>query len=314
MNCLQVIIPLVKTYLGTWQTSPSDGFWTDQSIADSEAVLSAAVRAGICRFDTAQSYGKGQAEQTLDKILRRFPDKTPSFVIDTKIMPSAKPAEEVLKVSLDRLKLFSVDCLYLHWPRSGFDNFDYLRQMEALRERGLFRKLGVCNVPLQMLESFVASGLKIDRLQRPVSLLWTSELEETKNFCAENGIELAAYSPTGMGLLSGKYRNSSDLKDARKGLFCFDEKCIGAYHELLDLIAQIAENNSLSCIDVAQSWVKSQNPDIVILGARNVQQLEQNLKSSFELSPSELSDLTASAATLDKARAGVCENIFSYNW
>ena len=307
-------MPLVKTYLGTWQTSPSDGFWTDQSIADSEAVLSAAVRSGICCFDTAQSYGKGQAEQTLAKILRRFPDKAGSFVIDTKIMPSAKPALDVLQVSLDRLRPFSVDCLYLHWPRSGFDNLDYLRQMETLRERCLFRKLGVCNVPLQMLENFVESDLKIDRIQRPVSLLWTSELEETKSFCAENGTELAAYSPTGMGLLSGKYRNSSDLKDARKDLFCFDEKCIGAYHELLDLIAQIAENNGLSCADVARKWTESTNSDIIILGARTVQQLEQNLNSSFELSPSELSDLTAAAAALDKARSGICENIFSYNW
>lgn len=307
-------MPPVKTYLGTWQTSPSDGFWTDQSIADSEAVLSAAVRSGICCFDTAQSYGKGQAEQTLAKILRRFPDRKDSFVIDTKIMPSAKPALDVLQVSLDRLRPFSVDCLYLHWPRSGFDNTDYLRQMEALREQGLFRKLGVCNVPLQMLESFVASGLIIDRIQRPVSLLWISELEETKSFCAENGIEMAAYSPTGMGLLSGKYRNSPDLKDARKDIFCFDEKCIGAYHELLDLIAQIAENNGLTCIDVARKWTESANPDIFILGARNVRQLEQNLKNDFSLSPSELSDLTVAAAALDKKRSGICENIFSFNW
>ena len=312
MNYLQVIIPLVKTYLGTWQTSPSDGFWTDQSIVDSEAVLSAAVRSGIFCFDTAQSYGKGQAEQTLAKILRRFPKK--SFTIDTKIMPSAKSVRDVLQVSLDRLKPFSVDCLYLHWPRSGFDNLDYLRQLEALREQGLFRKLGVCNAPLQMLKGFAASGLRIDRLQRPVSLLWTSELTETKSFCAENGIELAAYSPTGMGLLSGKYRNSSDLKDARKDLFCFDEKCIGAYHKLLDLIAQVAINNDLSCTSVARKWTESTNPDIIILGARNVQQLEENLNPSFELRPSELSDLTAAASVLDKARAGVCENIFSYNW
>ena len=304
----------MKTYLGTWQTSPSDGFWTDQSIADSEAVLSAAVRSGICCYDTAQSYGKGRSEQTLAKILRRFPDKASSFVIDTKIMPSARPAEEVLKVSLNRLKPFSFDCLYLHWPRSGFDNLDYLRQMEALRERGFFRKLGVCNAPLQMLKGFVASGLKIDRIQRPVSLLWTSELEETKSFCAENGIEIASYSPTGMGLLSGKYRNSSDLKDARKVLFCFDEKCIRAYHELLDLIAQIANNNGLSCTDVARKWTESTNPDIIILGARNVQQLEQNLKNDFSLSLSELADLTAAAAVLDRTRIGVCENIFSYNW
>ena len=304
----------MKTYLGTWQVAPSDGFWTTQSIAESEAVLSAAVKKNLLCFDTAQSYGKGQAEQTLAKILRRFHDKASSFVIDTKIMPSTREPEEILSVSLDRLKPFIVDCLYLHWPRSDFDILGYLRKMEKLKEDGKVRKLGVCNLPLSMLESLTKDGLKIDRVQRPVSLLWTRELEETKAFCRENGIEIAAYSPTGMGLLSGKYRTSSDLQDNRKALFCFNEKCIGAYHALLDLITQIAKNNGLSCTDIARKWTESTDSDIIILGARSTRQLEENLKDDFFLSASELSDLSAAASELDKASMGVCENIFSYNW
>lgn len=304
----------MKTYLGTWQVAPSDGFWTNQSIAESEAVLSEAVRKGVLCFDTAQSYGKGQAEQTLAKILRRFPDRAGTFVIDTKIMPGTKEPEAVLSVSLNRLKPFSVDCLYLHWPRSDFDNPGYLRKMEKLKESGKIGKLGVCNLPLSMLEDLIKEGIKIDRIQRPVSLLWTRELEDTRAFCRENGIELAAYSPAGMGLLSGKYRSTSDLKDARKDLFCFDEKCIGAYHDLLDLIARIAQKNGLSCVDIAREWTENTKPDIIILGARNTLQLEQNLKNDFVLSSSELSDLSAAASELDKASAGVCENIFSYNW
>lgn len=304
----------MKTYLGTWQVAPSDGFWTNQSIAESEAVLSEAVRKGVFCFDTAQSYGKGQAEQTLAKIMHRFPDRASSFVIDTKIMPGAKEPEEVFSVSLNRLKPFSVDCLYLHWPRSDFDNLGYLRKMEKLKESGKIGKLGVCNLPLSMLEDMTKSGIKIDRIQRPVSLLWSRELEETKDFCTENGIEIAAYSPTGMGLLSGKYRSASDLKDARKDLFCFNEKCIGPYHDLLDLIARIAQKNSLSCIDTARKWTESTKPDIIILGARNTRQLEQNLKNDFVLDSSELSDLSAAASELDKASADACENIFSYNW
>ena len=304
----------MKTYLGTWQIAPSDGFWTDQGLSDSEKVLSSAVRSGIAGFDTAQSYGKGQAEQTLAKILRRFPEKAGTFRIDTKIMPSSKPAEEILHISLDRLKPFSIDCLYLHWPGSGFDNLGYLQELDKLKHQGLFRKLGVCNLPLEMLKDFVNSGLKIDRLQRPVSLLWARDLEETKAFCKENSIELAAYSPTGMGLLSGKYHSASDLKDARKDLFCFNEKCIKPFHDLLDLIEQIAKNNSLSCIDIARKWTESTNPGIIILGARNTQQLEQNLKTGFGLSPSELSELSSAASVLDRASKDVCENIFSYDW
>lgn len=302
----------MRTYLGTWQTAPSDGFWTDQSLRDSENVISRAVRLGVRCFDTAQSYGKGRSEQTLAKILRHFPDL--SFTVDTKIMPSSKSPEELLEISLERLKPLTVDCLYLHWPRSGFDNLDFLRKMDYLKEKKLIGKLGVCNIPLKDLRQFVRSGLKIDRIQRPVSLLWTRELDETLAFCRENNMELAAYSPTGMGLLSGKYRNAQDLRDGRSKLFCFNEKCLKAYHNLLDLVARIAENNGLTNTDVSRIWTENTNTDIIILGARNTDQLEQNLRKNLKLSSSELSDLSVAAKELDRSSMDVCENIFSYNW
>ena len=117
-----------------------------------------------------------------------------------------------------------------------------------------------------------------------------------------------------MGLLSGKYRKPDDLSDARKNLFCFREPCQKAFLALLDLIREIAGNNSTECTDVALSWVKAKNPDIVILGARNVTQMKHNLENSLVLSSSELSDLDTAAAALDKASWDVCENIFSYDW
>ena len=302
----------MQTYLGTWQIAPSDGFWTGQDLSDSEAVLSAAVKAGIKGFDTAGSYGKGQAEQTLSKILRRFPDIP--FFVDTKIMPSSKDPAQIIRSSISRIAPLKIDTLYLHWPASGFDNFSFLRKIDALKKTGEIVKLGVCNVPLSMLEEFVSSGLRIDRYQRPVSLLWTRELKETMDFCRANGIETAAYSPTGMGLLSGKYRKPEDLHDARKDIFCFRDPCRKAFLKLLDLVQQVAENNGTECTDVALSWTKAQNPDIVILGARNPVQLKHNLESSLVLTPSELSALDEAATDLDAAGRSVCENIFSYNW
>ena len=302
----------MQTYLGTWQIAPSDGFWTGQDISESEAVVSAAVRAGIRGFDTARSYGKGKAEQTLSKILRRFPDIP--FCVDTKIMPSAKDPGQAILPSLNALSPLKIDTLYLHWPRSGFDNLAYLGKAASLKEEGTIGKLGVCNLPLSMLEEFVRSGLRIDRFQRPVSLLWTREFDETLSFCRAHGIELAAYSPAGMGLLSGKYRRPEDLDDARKGLFCFKEPCRKAFMDLLDLVGEIAKKNGAECTDIALSWVKSKNPDIIILGARNTTQLKHNLAHCLVLSDSELSDLDASASELEKASRFVCENIFSYDW
>ena len=224
----------MKTYLGTWQIAPSDGFWTDQDLSESEVVLSAAVKAGIRCFDTAQSYGKGRSEQTLAKILRRHPDIR--FTIDTKIMPSTKSPEDNLRISLDRLKPFSVDCLYLHWPRSGFDNLAYLKEMEKLRGCGIIRKLGICNLPLQELERFIRVGLKIDRIQRPVSLLWSRDIEETQTlevnvypnpaqstvFVEGEGIgTVALYDMFGTCLRSMDYSlgKNLDVSDLPQGIF-----------------------------------------------------------------------------------------------
>ncbi len=302
----------MRTYLGTWQVAPSDGFWTDQGIAESEKTLSSAVKLGVTGFDTAQSYGKGRSEQTLSKVLRRHPDKV--FTIDTKIMPSTRDVRDVLKVSLDRLRPFSIDCLYLHWPRSGFDNRAYLQEMESLREEGTVEKVGVCNLPLEDLERLLERGIRIDRIQRPVSLLWTRELHETEVFCKENGIELAAYSPAGMGLLSGRYRFPEDLKDARAELFCFREPCLKAYHELLDLLGEIAKRKACSNHSIALFWVFKRNPDIVVLGARNECQLEEDLDRGIDLDGSEFSDLEEAARRLDIASMDVCTNIFSYRW
>ena len=319
----------MEFYLGTWQVAPSDGFWTDQDISESEKVISQAVRMGICGFDTAQSYGKGRSEQTLAKVLRRFskptkpssfskPSKpitpTKTFQIDTKVMPSTKSVQEILDVSRSRLSPYGIDCLYLHWPRSGFDHVAFLRQMEDLREQGLICKVGICNMPIGDLEGVVASGIVVDRIQIPLSLLWTRDLAETRAFCTENNIRIAAYSPTGMGLLSGKYKESADLHDGRAGMFCFKESCHRQYLELLELLKEISEAHKTSCTKVALAWTASQEPDIILIGARNTEQLKQNLSDPVSLTETELSDLSAAAQKLDEKSRKICSNIFSYDF
>lgn len=299
--------------LGTWQIAPSDGFWTDQNKAASEEVVSTAVRLGIRHFDTAQSYGKGQSEQVLSKVLSRYPNE--GFSIDTKIMPSTKAVSDIVKISQTRLKGLSINCLYLHWPRSGFDNRSMLDDMCRLRESGVVQKVGVCNMPLKDLDSILESGLKIDRYQRPLSLLWMRDLHETQALCSQYHMELVVYSPMGMGLLSGKYRQSSDLVDARAKSFCFDSRCHSQYLNLLNAISEVAQHNGRSMSDVALTWTVSKSPDVLLLGARNAQQLKENLHSlELTLSQQELDMLSASAEELEKASMGVCDNIFSYHW
>jgi aryl-alcohol dehydrogenase-like predicted oxidoreductase len=229
-------------------------------------------------------------------------------------MPSTKSVSEILRISQNRLSPFPIDCLYLHWPRSGFDNTAFIREMAALKKEGQINKVGVCNMPLEELRKIVKDGIVPDRIQIPISLLWTRDLAETLAFCKDKKIQIAAYSPTGMGLLSGKYRNSSDLKDARSNLFCFSEQCRRQYLELLDVIEEVARRHNVSCTKVALSWTCAKNPDIILLGARTESQMKENLSDPIELDPSEMSELDNAARKLDEASAGVCDNIFSYRW
>ncbi len=300
----------MKIYLGTWQTAPSDGFWTGQNISESEKTLSYGVRSGISGFDCAQSYGHGQAEQTLGKVLRRFPSQ--SLLVDTKIMPTTKEPKVLVAQSVKRLGC-SIDCLYLHWPKTGFNHRAFLQKMLELKKEGLVKKVGVCNLPLEDLKTLLSSGLQLDRIQRPLSLLWSRDYAQCANFCRENGLELAVYSPSGMGLLSGKYRVTSDLNDARKDLFCFRPECREQYLALLDLISSIALAHNVSNTAVALSWTREQKPDILILGARSQRQLEENMNTDLKLSEEELSTLSEASKTLSEA-ARETPNIFSYNW
>jgi len=303
--------------VGTWQLVPSDGFWKDQNTKESENFLGQAVRMGNTSFDTAQSYGKGRTEQLLGKVLTRFPFC--DFKVDTKIMPSSKDPLELIKQSLARLKNNSINRLYLHWPRTGFHAIDFIAKMAKAKELGLIEKVGVCNTPVEYLKE-VLTGLKaldckINSLQIPVSLLWTRDLEETLALCKEQEIEILAYSPMGMGLLSGKYRKSSDLLDARANLFCFEETCQTAFEGLLATLHEIASLHDKPCSQIALAWTAMCGVDTIILGARNIEQLKTDISAlAFKLDSGEFVELKKASNRLAQCSKNVCNNIFSYNW
>ncbi len=308
---------MVNFILGTWQVVPSHGFWSGQNIKESEALLSYAVHSDIRAFDTAQSYGKGQTEQLLGKVLSRFPSV--KFDIDTKIMPTTKNPLDVVKTSLNRLRTTKINRLYLHWPKTGFDNASFIAKFGLLKEKGMIEKIGLCNAPLDFLKNTVSSlekeNIRLDCLQMPISLLWTRALDELVAFCREKSIELVSYSPMGMGILSGKYRSANELNDARASLFCFKGPCRKALDNLLEVLKEVASYYNISCAQVALAWTASCGIDTVILGARNQEQLKANVEAlSFKLQESHFLALKKAGDCLAQCSKDVCSNIFSYTW
>lgn len=302
---------------GTWQCAPSDGFWCNQDPLESERLLGQAVRMGIRSFDTAQSYGKGRAEQLLGKVLSRFPNE--GFRVDTKIMPTTKDPLDLVRLSLSRLRVQRLNRLYLHWPRTGFNAAMFIEGMAKCKDIGLVEKVGICNAPLDYLgnlcRELAERSVALDCLQVPVSLLWTRDLDDTLAFCHDHGIEVVAYSPMGMGLLSGKYEKADALDDARANLFCFKEPCFATYGRLLGTLKEVAFAHNVSCSTIALAWTASCGVDSIILGARSLDQLKANVSAlDIHLDEGEFLALKQAGDELAACSRQVCDNIFSYKW
>jgi len=296
---------VMQVALGTWQSTPSHGFWADQDTAVSEKTILRALELGITCFDCAQGYGNGRAEQLLGKILGRT-GAARDVLVDTKIMPTTGSVRNAVLTSLARLKVNRINRLYLHWPSSRIDWKQNLRQMSVLKEEGLVRKIGVCNLSPGQLEE-VTHNLCIDSFQRPLSLIWSREYEQTKAFCSEKGIELVVCSPLGMGILNSRYRSPADFpaSDPRCNLFCFAPSCKESLGAIL----------SACTMEDALLWVKTKEPDVLLLGARNPLQLEQDLSFLGKAQDAEKTRaLDILAENLSNASLPVCDNMFSYRW
>jgi len=136
-----------------------------------------------------------------------------------------------------------------------------------------------------------------------------------ETYCHDHGIEVAAYSPMGMGLLSGKYEKPEDLGDARANLFCFKEPCFAAYGRLLETLKEVASAHNVSCSTIALAWTASCGVDFVILGARSMDQLESDLSAlDIGLDDGEFLALKQAGDELARCSRQVCDNIFSYKW
>lgn len=134
--------------LGLGISGPHASFAVPKS--KTRTLIREALGLGITYFDTAPAYGKGEAERRLGDALHTL--RRERFVLSTKagLHPgglrdfSPGAIEMSLKGSLDRLQMKYVDVLFLHGPASSEINDRLMRRLMALRERGLFRHLGIC--------------------------------------------------------------------------------------------------------------------------------------------------------------------------
>jgi aryl-alcohol dehydrogenase-like predicted oxidoreductase len=106
---------------------------------------------------------------------------------------------------------------------------------------------------------------------------------------------LLVWSPLAGGFLSGKFTRASRDEAARRATFDFPPVNKEKAYDIIDAMQPIAAAHGTSVAQVALAWILAQ-PSVttVIIGARKMTQLEDNLKSvELTLTPEELGTLDA---------------------
>ena len=183
--------------------------------AASRAMFDACRDAGINFFDTAHTYTGGQSEELLGGFIQKNRD---ALIIATKTGYTGGSGRENINAQFDesrsRLKLDSVDILYLHrWDPDTplFETFETLRVLQA---QGKIRHIGVSNFAAwQVMKAQAVAeqlGTRIDIIQPMYSLIKRQAEVELFPMAISEDIAVAPYSPLGSGLLTGKYQSGGE--------------------------------------------------------------------------------------------------------
>jgi aryl-alcohol dehydrogenase-like predicted oxidoreductase len=138
-------------------------------------------------------------------------------------------------------------------------------------------------------------GIPLASNQVQYSLLHrTPEVDGVLDACAELGITLIAYSPLGMGALTGKY--SADKRAGgffRSILPNFSRGSMKTVEPVLDLLRQIGDRHGKSPSQVALRWLIENEHVLPIPGAKNSRQAAENTGAlSFSLTSDEVDILS----------------------
>jgi diketogulonate reductase-like aldo/keto reductase len=169
------------------------GVWQVPDGAECERAVRWALETGYRHIDTAQAYGN---EPSVGRALRDSGLPREEVFITTKFYPARRDPVAEIEGSLRRLGVDQVDLYIIHWPQNG-PTWAW-PGMEAAREQGHARSIGVSNFSAQQLEQVIA----IADTPPAINQVQFSPFEYRRSLleaCAARNVAVEAYSPLGTG-------------------------------------------------------------------------------------------------------------------
>ena len=274
-------------------------FGSNADHAASKALYSASREAGINFFDTAYVYNGGTSEAYLGEFSGH---ELEDVIIASKIAQDQPSNRQTIidstQTSLDRLKMDSVDLMYLHRWDDRTPLEQTLEALAELKSQGKFRYIGVSNFAAWQVMKAVSLGaqfdLKIDVLQPMYNLVKRQAEVEILPACLDQDVAVVPYSPLGGGLLTGKYAQGSGgrLKDVDMYNRRYDVEWM---HLTGAALPALAEKHGTNAATLAVAWV-AHNRGVAapIISARSVEQLQPSLAAAnFKMTDEIYAEITA---------------------
>jgi aryl-alcohol dehydrogenase-like predicted oxidoreductase len=270
--------------------------WGETDVAEATRLVDICLDAGLTMFDSADIYSQGMAEEILGQAIKGRRDRV---LISTKAtFRSGEGANDVgssrfhltrsVNAALKRLGTDYIDLFQLH----GFDAMtpieETLHTLDELVRAGKIRYLGCSNFSGWHLMKSLAISEKYGLAryvahQAYYSLIGRDYEWELMPLALDQIVGAVVWSPLGWGRLTGKIRRGKPLPETTRLQNKLNADIAPPVPEehlyrVVDALDATAKEVGKSIPQVALNWLL-QRPSVatVIIGARNEEQLRQNL-------------------------------------
>ncbi|MGV9214366.1 aldo/keto reductase [Micromonospora sp. RB23] len=225
---------------GAWDDSP----YGPREIEQAEAVVVAAMDAGITAFDHADIYRRGKSEAVFGEVLARTPGLRERIVLQSKCgirLPDGGHGGRYdlrgphivrsVEESLTRLRTDVLDVLLLHRPDPLADPDETAEALGSLYEQGLVRQFGVSNMSaaqIAHLQSRLDQPLVVNQLEMSLHKRNWVEAEVSVNtttttgfplgtvqYCVSERMGMQAWGALAQGRFTGRAGTEAEEKTTR---------------------------------------------------------------------------------------------------
>ncbi len=288
-------VPVLSFGAGTFGGSgPLFGAWGTTDAVEARRLVDICLEAGVNLFDTADVYSAGASEEVLGQAIQGRRD---AVLISTKTaLPTGDgPADwgtsrsrliRSVDEALRRLGTDYIDLLQLHAFDASTPIEEVLSTLDGLVKAGKLRYVGASNFAgWELMKSLALSEKhtypRYVAHQVYYSLAGRDYEWELMPLGADQNVGALVWSPLAWGRLTGKIRRGQPLPEKSRlhetasfGPPVDDEKLF----DIVDVLDEIVAETGKTVPQIAINWLVGR-PTVssVIIGARNEEQLRQNL-------------------------------------